>query len=319
MFTAFILGISTAITPCTIAIIPIFLYRFGIWGNKDKKVLARELGLALLGFVLSLLAVGLAYDSILNSDFSEVFKLVLGTGLIIVGVLQLVHRFNLSFLQNSTNSFFLGALFPWTISLSPCVVPIFTGFLVSELEAGLTLKFILFGIGMLTPAVLVSIIGNKLFEIMKKGSKAFRVVEKLSGLLIIFSGIYLNFQVLDLREYDIVIASIIFLIMILVTAYITFVQNGNFTVARLIMFVAVLILWAVFSFNCYNEVGHTSDFDAMKYTDEVVACGVEKECEVCKRCAILFSIAALVGSSGYVLSTTRYDKKIRLPRIVIKA
>lgn len=317
MLAAFISGIATALTPCTIVIIPIFLYRYGIWGNKDKKILVKDILLVLFGFIASFLLIGLVFDRISNSDFYNLVRLLLGTAFIVMGVLQFAGKFSINILNKVSNSFVLGFLLPWTLSFSPCVLPIFSAFLALNVSEGVIyIKLLIYALGILTPGVLVAILGNKLFEFMKRSGKAFSLIEKLSGIIIIVSGVYLNFQILDIRQMDIIIAGITFALVLLVSGYIVFVIQKKTTLSSVLMFLSIFILWIIFIFNCYKETLPINSSNQKVLAKEVVSCGLQEEpCEICKRCATLFSIAAILGGSGYLLSQSNIRSKFPKIRI----
>ncbi len=309
MFAAFISGIATALTPCTIVIIPVFLYRFGIWGDRNKKVMFKELFLSIFGFLISLVSFGLLFDYISNLEIFNALRLILGTLFIVIGVLELSNKLNLNFITNTSNSFVLGLIFPWVLSFSPCVLPIFSAFFSTQISTGqIYLKLLFWGFGVLTPAVLMSLVGNKLFEIFKKGGKAFYFVEKFSGIIIIVSGLYLNFQLLDMKSLDIILASGIFLLIILSAGFFVFIKERRINLANILMFVSIIVLWGAFTFNCYNEARHKQAIESINKTFQLnqYSCGAEnQECSQCKRCATLFSIAAILGATGYVISKKR--------------
>lgn len=316
MFTAFISGIATALTPCTIVLIPIFLYRFGIWGEKETKINLRALLLTIFGFLISLLIIGITFHHISNSQFFNLVKLILGTTFIIIGVLQLTGNLNLNFTHPTSNSFLLGAVLPWTISFSPCVLPIFTAFLSSESSDGITyLKILSFGTGILTPAFSVALFGNKLFEVFKKGSRGLAFIERFSGLIIIGAGIYLNFQMLDIRDMDILVAGILFGLVILGLAYYVLFVKQKITISNLLIIFSITLMWFAFTYNCYNKTAHTQRI-TNNSSSEALICDLEKSCEACNRCAILFSVAAIIGSTGYVVMNGRRDRVLfKLPKI----
>ncbi len=310
MITAFITGIATALTPCTIVIIPIFLYRFGIWGKDESKILFKDIFLTIFGFMISLMSVGIIFEYVINSNIFNAVRLILGTLFIILGVLQIFNKLNINIVTKSSNSFVLGLLFPWVLSFSPCVLPIFTAFLSSQISTGqIIIKLLVFGLGVLTPAILISVIGNRLFEIFKKGSKAFYLIEKFSGVIIVLSGIYLNFQLLDIKSLDIAISSMIFLFIIIFSAYLVFIKQRRINLANILMFLSFLILWGTFSFNCYNEAMHRQTLNSIRLDINQYSCVRDNgNCKECMRCAKLFSLSAILGSIGFVISLRSKNK-----------
>lgn len=332
MITSFIAGIAAALTPCTVVLIPIFLYRFGITVDssqltaEDRNIKLRWitakkfLGLVqvVAGFLLSLIIIGLLFDQIASSEFFNVLRLVLGTTFIIIGVLQLAGQFNFTSIKRIANPFLLGLILPWVLSFSPCVIPIFSALISSQLSNGeIYLKLLAFGVGLLTPAILTALLGTKLFEFMKKASRSLVVIEKLSGVIIIVSGIYLNFQVLQLRSLDIVISGLIFAVLILLATYYSIFIRQHVKISNVLIFTSVLLLWGIFTFNCYNETSHTKDVENEIHSSDTATCiAGEEKCEACTRCAVLYSLSASIGATGYVIANKKTDKTlIKIPKI----
>ncbi len=319
MIGAYLTGLTAGLTPCTVVIYPLFLYRFGVWGDKKSKVLLKEILLTLMGFLLSLVLTGLVFDFLSKSEVFNALRLILGTLLVVLGVLQLAGKFSVSVFKRVTNPFLLGFTLPFVLSFSPCVFPFFTSLLPASLSSGSVLMSILsFGMGLISPALLMAFLGNRILNLAQKGGRFFYYIEKFSGLIVIFSGIYLSLQILEIKSLDIIFASVFFGVFILLTAYYSFWVKKRFNLANLLMFLATVILWFVFSFHCYTSaVNEVRDFE-FKGGQSVSAVtsqcsGEPEECPLCQRCAILFGLAALLGSAGFVISERSFSKASRKP------
>jgi cytochrome c biogenesis protein CcdA len=316
MIGAYLTGLTAGLTPCTVVIYPLFLYRFGVWGDKKSKVLIEEILFTLVGFLLSLVLSGLIFEFLSKSEVFNALRLIIGTLLVVLGVLQLAGKFSVNVFKRITSPFLLGFTLPFVLSFSPCVFPFFTSLLSASLSGGTVLVNILaFGVGLISPALLMAFLGNRILNLAKKGGKLFYYVEKFSGLIVIFSGIYLSLQILEIKSLDIVFASVFFGVFILLAAYYSFWVKRRFNLANFLMFLAVLILWFVFSFHCYTSaVNEVRDFEFQYQYGKSVAtsqCSGEPEnCPLCQRCALLFGLAALVGSGGFVISERSSKRRV---------
>lgn len=314
MFQSFVFGLIASLTPCTIVLIPIFLYRFGMWGSEKNNVLYKELLLTLGGFILSFLTIGFLFNLVFSSPYISVFRFVIGGLLVLFGFLQLFGLYNFANSSKVNNPFLLGLLLPWFVSFSPCVIPFFGITLTSGLASGeLFLTVFLFGLGLLLPSILVSIIGERFMFLLRKTTKTMASVEKYSGLLIIFAGIYLNFQIMEFKNTDLYIVSAFFAIFTLVGFYFVFIKNKLINLPNILMFISLIILSVAMFSNCKNKIyqshldnllaGRGFQLENTAFVKDGYSCSGEiANCEVCKRCAILFSTSVFLGSLGFVLS-----------------
>lgn len=320
MITSYISGIIATLTPCTVVIIPIFLYRFGIWGENKSKNYWLSILKTILGFFLSLIVIGVFFEKFSNGNLSSIFRLTLGTIIIAGGVLQLAGMIHFKGMSNVSNTFVLGLVLPWIISFSPCVLPIFLAMVANSSMSGkFLLSIISFGFGILSPALLSALMGKTIFDLLKKTTQVIAKLEKYSGFLMIGSGIYLNFQTLSIVKLDIIITSVFFSLIILGIAYFTFIVQKQIRKSSILILIGFVILWISVVFNCYSSI--LENPITGNYMNEVVSCQqyADEPCEICNRCATLFSIAALFGASGYIMSQGGWDKiKKNLKRIKIK-
>jgi hypothetical protein len=87
------------------------------------------------------------------------------------------------------------------------------------------------------------------------------------------------------------------------------------TVSNILILLSILILWGVFTFNCYSKAGHTGKLPSDANDTAICAVG-DKRCAACERCAILFSIAAVLGASGYIFANRTQDRVIfKMPKV----
>ncbi len=248
--TALLAGIIAAFTPCTIALIPIFLYRFGIWGGKttnkqSTSKVVKELGLLLLGYIVSFAAFGWILNGLFGSDFVNVVRLVLGTILVFFGVMQIGGQITFDFINRISNPIATGAAIPLIISFSPCVLPVITPLIAGgSANGGSVLRFILFGVGILIPAAVLALGGNRLVKYFRKSSQAIAQIEKFSALLIIVSGLYLAAQLINLTDREIYISAALILLIILYVGYLILRAPHRRTIRNFSMLVLIIIVWA---------------------------------------------------------------------------
>jgi cytochrome c biogenesis protein CcdA len=319
MLFAYLSGILSVLTPCTIVLLPIFLYRFGI-NNDDSKVLFKDLAWAILGFIVGVAMVAVTLNFLSASDYAGVIRSVIGMVLIILGVLHLVGRYRVSIAQNKLHPLFWGLILPWSVSLSPCVMPIFSSFLSVSLVSGeVWLKIVSFALGLLSPAILIAVIGSKATNLLKKSAGIMQKIEKYSGLLLIISGVYLNFQMMKIRFVDLTVVGVFFGAMFLFLVFGLWKSKRLFSFGGISFLISIFLLFTLVLTNCrhnmYETAGGvgTNRNTAVADLETEMQCSADKglDCPVCKRCAVLFSFAALSGAGGYLLAERPLKLKIK--------
>ena len=292
MLAAFVSGIVASLTPCTIVIIPVLLYRFGL--NKDKSIKWVELIQLLVGFITGFFVIA-SLINVLNSNLIyNISRIVLATTFILLGISQLLGKLTFNSIKSISNPLLLGLLLPIMVNLSPCVLPIFASFIGFGLSINSFILVVAFAFGMLFPAVLVVILGKSMYKLLYKGSAIIGRVERFFGILLVFSGVYLNFQVLNLTRLDIILTIVFFVGLTSFFTYQVFFKNKMFNLANVLMLIAFLILGYIVLHNCYNDV--------IIYRELVInACG-KSYCKVCTKCAKLFTVSTFLGVFGYYMS-----------------
>lgn len=205
----FFLGLISAFTPCTIAVIPIFLYRFGFM-KKDEDLGKNYFGLllAIVGFLVSFGLTGLVFQQLILSNFANMLRLVLGSLLILMGFMQLFKILDFQMLNRFQNPLLLGAGLPWILSFSPCTL-VFTAKLISDSSSatshlGAMMQFLLFGAGMLVPVVLFVLVGSVFTWLTSKSQGIFHWLDRISAWLIILTGFYLSSQLVQVTSSEVV-------------------------------------------------------------------------------------------------------------------
>ncbi len=209
IISAFIGGFLSFLSPCVLPIIPGFLsYIFGLSLSSKKdpketnKVLFHTVLFVIgLSFVFVLLGASSGFVSQLLVKYKVVFNIVAGSIVIILG-LHFLRVFNIGFLERGINlniqkqkitpvrSFLLGLSF--ALVWSPCIGPILGSILLmasSSYNIGKA-AFLLFiySLGMGIPFILSAIFVNYLVKFIKGYKRFERVINAISGILLIIVG-----------------------------------------------------------------------------------------------------------------------------------
>jgi hypothetical protein len=272
-----------------------------------------------LGFVLGVSGVALAMNFLAVSEFSSVIRAIVGMILIIIGVLHLFGKYRFSFLADKDlHPIFWGIILPWSVSLSPCVMPIFSSFLSLSLTSGSAwLNIIFFSLGLISPAIVVSVIGNKAIQLLNKSAGFMSDFEKFSGILLVASGVYLNFQVMRLKVVDLTFIAVFFLLMIVLVILGLRKSKRLFSLGGISFVISLIVLLSIVITNCRFNM---YDLEVITESDSQ-HCDADRslDCPVCRRCAILFTISALAGVNGYLIVEDPVKVKISENKISIKS
>lgn len=202
----FLEGIASFISPCLLPMVPIYLAYFA---GKDEKQISKTLQNA-IGFVLGftiifiLLAIFASGFGKLINNHMKYIKLAFGIIMILFGLnymeiikFKFVNKTNNFKINaqnlNFTKSILFGILF--SITWTPCIGTFLSSALLLVAKQQQFLKGILlmliYSIGLGIPFIISAILIEKLkgfFDIIKKN---FNIVKKISGIILIFMGIYM--------------------------------------------------------------------------------------------------------------------------------
>mgnify|MGYP000843742927 CR=1 FL=1 len=202
----FLEGILSFISPCILPMLPILLGYFTKQGNQEMKVLIKKLLLFILGFTIVFVILGVlvnvltmvfgAYQIYLKIFFA-IFIILLGinyTGIIKIGILNKDFRAskkqkeNLSYLESLVFGLGFGAVY------SPCTGAYLASALGKASEAKTLIEgivlLIMFSLGIGIPMLLSGIFISKLQKLFKIIKQNYNIINILSGLLLILSGVY---------------------------------------------------------------------------------------------------------------------------------
>ncbi len=206
VITAFVLGILSAFSPCVLPLLPLFIaYALK---QKEEQLQWRILSaLAIVaGIMVSMLIVGLLMSMIgeLASTLLETLSIVVGVILITLGLTVIIkpkfmYRLASSSRVKVTRTGILGA-FEYGLLFGPLILPcnlpivlavFLTSFTVAQSIERL-LIFIVYGIGMGIPIVLIVLLTSELRKaIISKYVKVSRIIDYISGAILVAFGIYL--------------------------------------------------------------------------------------------------------------------------------
>ena len=294
---SFITGIIASLTPCTIVLIPILLYRFGLTDDSKEKMRVKEIGLLLFGFLGSLLLTGFFLQYISQGPLINVIRYTLSIVFIVIGVLQFFGKVSFASIKTITHPLLLGFVLPWTLSLSPCVLPYLSVFIASGALSGQAIvQLLLFGAGLITPALIFALLGEKVLRYARNFTRFLSATERYASLLIVATGVFIGLQAFEITILELTISSALLLIMLFGAGYLVFVKNRRVNIQTVLIFLSLLLIWGTITFHCKSHIPENSSLPGEHY----LSCDQRETCEECRRCAILFGIAAGMGTIGYL-------------------
>jgi len=212
--TAFVAGLISFLSPCVLPLVPAYLsYITGVsvedMRQHGENAPAHRIGKVLLhsvffiaGFSLVFVALGASATTVgrtiqrhhrLFLQIAGVIIIIFGlhlTGLFKIGLLYREARFNKAGRAGILGSFVIGLAFAfgWT----PCIGPILAGILTiaatrDSISQGILLLSI-YSLGLGIPFLLVGLSLNRFFGFYKSFKRHLRVVEVVSGILLIAIG-----------------------------------------------------------------------------------------------------------------------------------
>lgn len=204
----FIEGIASFISPCLLPMIPIYIsYFIGENDKKSNKVILNSVGFV-LGFTIVFLILSIfasSLGSILSSNIKYI-KILFGVIIIAFG-LNYMELLKIKFL-NKTNvrksdtknlnfikALIFGILF--SISWTPCIGTFLSSALLliaseQDMLKGILLM-LLYSIGLGIPFIISAILIDKLKNVFNFIKQHYDIIKKLSGIILIISGIYIIF------------------------------------------------------------------------------------------------------------------------------
>ena len=214
---SFLAGILTFLSPCVLPLIPPYMsYISGISiqelqnkSLKNKIVIFQKALLFVFGFSIIFILIGISFNTLLGRILgNNIINYIAGgiivlfgihfLGIIKFGFLYKTKKLDSSKLENIRflkyiSPFILGVVF--ALGWSPCVGPILSSIMVlsSTNKAGGLIFMIVYASGLAVPFLLTALAIEKFFRLFNKIKKYSRMIEILSGILLIAIGIIIAF------------------------------------------------------------------------------------------------------------------------------
>lgn len=205
-------GILTFLSPCILPLIPAYMsYISGVSlediksGQASKMSVIIKSLLFILGFGIIFILLGASMAKLIQDYLASSWLNYIAGGIIIVFGLHFLGIFRINFLYKSKKSNFalkptnkfLSFLAPFILGVSfslgwtPCIGPIFTSIvMLSGTQEGYGISLmIVYTLGLGIPFLIVAIMLNQALGILNKIKKYTRIIEIISGLLLILIGI----------------------------------------------------------------------------------------------------------------------------------
>ena len=217
---AFLAGMLTFVAPCVLPILPAYIgyiSGIGLQDQEHKKVLKSKVFLNSLAFTLGFLIVFIVLGVFAQSaghflnNYQRPIQIVGGLLFLLLGA-HLAGIFSLSVFNKHAqlhvsnhvtkyqyvNAFLVGLVFGfgWT----PCIGPVLAVILFWASQSDTFWKgfwmLLSFGLGMGLPFLLLSLFTEQIMKRLRKMQKAFKYAQVIAGLLVIFVGLLLIFNLL---------------------------------------------------------------------------------------------------------------------------
>lgn len=206
-FVIFIEGLASFLSPCVLPMLPMYVSYFAGEDKNLKKVVINSLGFV-LGFTIIFVLLGIFASTLgkLITANSGYINIILGIIIILFG-LNYIGILNIKILNKSKGikkntdklSFFLAILFGMIFSVcwTPCVGVFLSSALMISSTSGNILKggimLFIFSIGLGIPFILTSVFLERLKNTFDFIKKHYDMINKIAGIILIFSGIRLMF------------------------------------------------------------------------------------------------------------------------------
>ena len=204
----FLEGIISFISPCMLPMLPIYISYFAGQSkndsNKNPKMIFKVIAFV-VGFTVVFTALGLFSGTLgkLLSEYQAIINIVSGVIVILFG-LSYLEVFRIPFFKGmhkgyKVTAFLFGAIY--SISLTPCVGAFLGSALMLASSAGGALKgatlLLTYSLGLGIPFIFSAILLDKLSGAFTFIKKHYKVINLVSGILLIIVGLAMAFGLLN--------------------------------------------------------------------------------------------------------------------------
>lgn len=208
----FLEGIISFISPCMLPMLPIYISYFAGQSkndsNKNPKMIFKVIAFV-VGFTVVFTALGLFSGTLgkLLSEYQVIINIVSGVIVILFG-LSYLEVFRIPFFKGMhkgykvtgiASAFLFGAIY--SISLTPCVGAFLGSALMLASSAGGALKgatlLLTYSLGLGIPFIFSAVLLDKLSEAFTFIKKHYKVINLVSGILLIIVGLAMAFGLLN--------------------------------------------------------------------------------------------------------------------------
>lgn len=204
----FIEGIASFISPCLLPMIPIYIsYFIGENDKKNNRVILNSVGFV-LGFTVVFLILSIfasKLGSIISANIKYI-KILFGIVIIILGLnymdylkIKFLNKANIIKTNTKNLNFFKSIIFGilFSISWTPCIGTFLSSALLlvanqKDMLKGI-LMMLLYSIGLGIPFIISAILLDKLKNVFDFIKKHYSSIKKVSGIILIISGMYIIF------------------------------------------------------------------------------------------------------------------------------
>ena len=216
---AFFAGILTFLSPCVLPLIPPYMSYIGGVSVSELKAQNRffifqKAILFVAGFSLVFILLGVSFNSLLGRFLSNPIANYIAGGIIIIfgahflGVFRLAILYKtkrFDFVRIAKSSAILRFISPFVLGIgfalgwSPCVGPILGSIIALNsisIHSGIYL-LIIYALGLGVPFLLTALLIERIFVVFERVKRYYRVIEIVSGALLVGIGVVIIFGGLD--------------------------------------------------------------------------------------------------------------------------